>query len=87
MSGQVTKKSVEVLLGGDFSDADAARAKTQLKTDIAYSTESDGGYLAEIGLQTLLTGNVAYPSEVDALIDSVTANDMNSVINIQFYSL
>ncbi|OXA56309.1 cytochrome b-c1 complex subunit 2, mitochondrial [Folsomia candida] len=76
----VTKKSAEILLSGGFSDADLARAKAQLKTDIACATDSDGGFLEEIGLQTLLTGAVTSPTEIEGLIDSVTASDMNTLV-------
>jgi len=66
-------------LSGNIADADVARAKSLLKADIAYAMESDGGYLEEIGLQTLLTGGFTSQDEINSVIDSVTAAEMNSV--------
>jgi predicted Zn-dependent peptidase len=78
---KVTKKAASVLLGGEITDFDVARSKVQLKTDIAYATESDGGYMDEVGLQTLLTGSASTLSDMNTMIDSITASDMKSFIN------
>jgi predicted Zn-dependent peptidase len=75
----VTRKAAEILLSGGFSDADLTRAKALLKADVAYATESDGGFLEEIGLQTLLTGNVSNIADVNSAIDSVSTSDLNTV--------
>jgi predicted Zn-dependent peptidase len=77
----VTRKAAEVLRSGNLADEDLARAKQLLKADIAYALESDGGYLEEIGLQTLLTGSVTGIQEVNSAIDGVSANDLNSILS------
>jgi len=76
----VTKKAAEILLTGNFSDEDVARAKTQLKNDISFTTETDAGFLEEVALQSLLTGNIQNQTEIEALIDSVTAGDLNALV-------
>jgi len=76
----VTKKAAEILQSANFSDADLARAKAQLKSDIAFATESEGGLVEEVGLQSLLTGNVFPPKEIEGLVDSVTTSDMNALV-------
>jgi len=76
----VTRKATEVLKGASFSEEDVSRAKSQLKSDIALATESDDGMLEEMGLQSLQSRKVASPGEINGLIDSVTAADLNALI-------
>jgi predicted Zn-dependent peptidase len=56
------------------------RAKNQLKADIAIATESEGGFIEEVGLQCLLTGSISNPADIDALIDSITSAELNAIV-------
>jgi len=77
---QSTRKAADALLRSSASEEEVTRAKNQLKADLALATESDSGTLEELGLQSLLNGKVASTSELNALIDSVTSNDVNGLV-------
>lgn len=48
--------------------------------DLALALETDSGALEELGLQTLLVGKVSSLQEVSAVIDSVSSNDVNGIL-------
>ncbi|CAL8111826.1 unnamed protein product [Orchesella dallaii] len=77
---QSTRKAADALLRTSATEEEVARAKNQLKADLAIATETDSGSLEELGLQTLLTGKVVSQSELNSLVDSVTASDVNGII-------
>ena len=73
------KKAADTLRKGNFSEDEITRAKNILKNDIGFTLESEGELADDIGLQSLFNGTVISPHEISALVDSVTAADVNAV--------
>ena len=73
------KKAADTLRKPNFSEDDITRAKNILKNDIGFALESEGELADDIGLQSLFNGRVVSPTEISALVDSVTAADVNAV--------
>jgi ubiquinol-cytochrome c reductase core subunit 2 len=69
--GQATK--------GSIADADLQKAKKQLKGLVHMFGESSESVLEFIGSQALQSGQYLSPAAIDAVIDKITADDVNKV--------
>ncbi|XP_029433150.1 cytochrome b-c1 complex subunit 2, mitochondrial [Rhinatrema bivittatum] len=67
---------VKTLAQGSITEADVARAKTQLKTSYLMSLENSHGLLDEIGSQALASGTYISPADAGQKIDSVATADI-----------
>lgn len=76
---QITRKAADILRSTKFSGEDAKRAKGILKGDLAAADEDGDSLLDYLGFQSLFTGKPLSLTEQFALVDSVTADDMNAV--------
>ncbi|OXA56462.1 cytochrome b-c1 complex subunit 2, mitochondrial [Folsomia candida] len=76
----ITRKSADILRSAKFSAQDATRAKGILKGDLALEDETGQGLVEYLAVQSLL-GKPLPLSEQLALVDSVTAEDMNAVLS------
>ena len=77
--GDLTRKAADTLREANVSEEDVSRAKNVLKADVGLAIENEAELAEDLGLQSLLTGKVHTFAETSALIDSVTAADVNSV--------
>jgi len=77
---QITRKVAEVLRSTKFTEEDAKRAKGMLKGELSLSFENGCSTLENLALSTILTGKGKSLSEQLAVVDSVTAEDMNAAM-------
>jgi ubiquinol-cytochrome c reductase core subunit 2 len=78
--GGATKRAVDTLRSVSLTDADISRAKSMLRSDIAFALESDAELVDDIGIQSLFNGSVSSQDEIAKLIDSVSAADVNNLL-------
>jgi len=62
------------------TDADVKQGKNKAKAAILMASESGAGLVEDMGLQALLTGKFANPSEAAAAVDGVTPAAVNSAL-------
>ena len=77
--GDLTRKAADTLREANVAEEDVSRAKNVLKADIGIANENEAELAEDLGLQSLLTGKAHTFAEISALIDSVTAADVNNV--------
>ncbi|KAJ6644353.1 Cytochrome b-c1 complex subunit 2, mitochondrial [Pseudolycoriella hygida] len=76
--GKAIDAAIKALKQGSVSNADVTRAKEQLKAVYLSAYDTDSAIISDMGIQAVLAGKVASPSEVIALLDSITSSDVNA---------
>lgn len=79
--GKVVSSVHSAVKGLNVSDADVARAKTQVKAAIHMATEASADAVEDMGLQALLTGNYLTPAAASAAVDGVNAAAVRSALS------
>lgn len=77
--GKAIEAGVRALKNGTVSSEDVARGKSQLKAAVLGDLDTGAGFIADMGAQALLLGNVQNAAAIVAAIDSVSAADVSAV--------
>ncbi len=83
---QVTRKAADILRSAKFSTEDANRAKGILKGALSRGDDKGGKLIEYLGFESLFSGKPLALNEQLALVDSVSADDMNSVCSTKLYN-
>ncbi|KAG7209873.1 hypothetical protein KM043_011475 [Ampulex compressa] len=79
IAGSLTKAAYACLKSPKLSDADIARGKATLKTEILCSGENNHALLEHLGQQTLFKGQISTPMSLASAVDKISTSDVNNV--------
>lgn len=78
-AGVAVEAGIKALKSASLSDEDVARAKAQLKSEIAFIYETDASLVQELGIQSVLLGNPLNLKQCLDAVDAIQAADVKSV--------
>ncbi|KAL3285258.1 hypothetical protein HHI36_019368 [Cryptolaemus montrouzieri] len=80
-AGQIAECVVSALKSGRVSEEWVTKGKNQLKASVLLASESGRSAVRKIGQTGALTGTGLSPSQYLAVVESVTAQDVNNVLS------